>query len=53
MAQETFSLKHTGDNFRKIVIDGSPMSAKYIDNDGIGHISLIDFLLAPRSLETL
>ena len=25
MAQETFSLKHTGDNFRKVVIDGSPI----------------------------
>jgi len=53
MQQETFSLKHTGDNFRKVVIDGHPMSARYIDNDGIGHISLTDFLLDPKSIETI
>ena len=53
MAQETFSLKHTGDNFRKVVIDGSPMAIKHIDNDGIGHIGLLDFLLDPKSIETL
>lgn len=52
MAQETFSLKHTRDNFKKVVIDGQ-YSATYRDNDGIGHISLIDFLLDPNSLETL
>ena len=52
MAQETFSLKHTGDNFKKVVIDGQ-YSATYRDNDGIGHISLLDFLLNPKSLETL
>jgi len=38
----TFSLKHTGDSFRKVVIDGHPMAARYIDNDGICHINLID-----------
>lgn len=53
MAQETFSLKHTGDNFRKIVIDGSPMAIRHIDPDGIGHIGLLDFLLDPKSIETL
>ncbi len=52
MAQETFSLKHTGDSFKKVVIDGQ-YSATYRDNDGIGHIGLLDFLLNPRSLETL
>ena len=52
MAQETFSLKHTGDSFKKVVIDGQP-STTYRDNDGICHISLIDFLLNPHSLETL
>ena len=52
MAQETFSLKHTGDNFKKVVIDGQ-YSATYRDNDGIGHISLTDFLLNPKALETL
>jgi len=53
MRQETFSLKHTGDSFRKVVIDGHPMSARYIDNDGIGHINLTDFLLDPKSIETV
>ena len=52
MAQETLSLKHTGDNFKKVVIDGQ-YSATYRDNDGIGHIGLINFLLDPHSLETL
>lgn len=52
MAQETFSLKHTGDNFKKVVIDGQ-YSVTYRDNDGIGHIGLVDFLLNPSSLETL
>jgi len=53
MRQETFSLKHTGDSFRKVVIDGHPMAARYIDNDGIGHINLIDFLLDPKAIETI
>jgi len=53
MQQETFSLKHTGDNFRKIVIDGQPFAQQYIDEDGIGHINLMDFLLNPKSIETL
>lgn len=52
MAQETFSLKHIGDSFKKVVIDGQ-LSATYRDNDGICHISLIDFLLNPHSLETM
>lgn len=53
MKQETFSLRNTNDSFRKLVIDGSPISAKYIDNDGIGHIGVIDFLLDPASIENL
>ncbi len=52
MAQETFSLKHTGDNFKKIVIDGQ-QSARYRDTDGIGHIGLAEFLLDPESVVTL
>ena len=52
MAQETFSLKHTGDSFKKVVINGQ-YSATYRDNDGIIHIGLLDFLLDPKSLETL
>ena len=53
MRQETLPLKNTGDNFRKVVIDGQPFGARYLDNDGIGHINLIDFLLKPDSIETL
>ncbi len=53
MVQETFSLKHTSDDFRKVVIDGSPMAIKHIDNDGIGPIGLLEFLTDPKSIETL
>lgn len=49
MKQETFSLRHIGDSFKKIVIDGQ-YSSRYRDDDGIGHISLLDFLLDPDSL---
>ena len=42
--QETFSLKNTGDFFRKIVIlDGS--SKPWTDDDGITYIGVIPFLL--------
>lgn len=43
-AQETFSLKNTGDFFRKIVIiDGNRKS--WIDEDGVMYIGVIPFLL--------
>lgn len=43
-AQETFSLKNTGDFFRKIVVlDGN--SKLWIDEDGVMYIGVIPFLL--------
>ncbi len=43
-AQETFSLKNSGDFYRKIVIlDGN--SKPWTDDDGITHIGVIPFLL--------
>jgi hypothetical protein len=42
--QETFSLKHTGDFFRKIVVlDGN--AKQWIDDDGVTYIGVIPFLL--------
>ena len=51
--QETFSLRHTGDSFRKVVITNDPFQTKTYDDSGIAYIGLVDFLLDPRSLETL
>ncbi len=43
-AQETFSLHHTGDFFKKIVIlDGS--RKRWVDEDGVIYIGVIPFLL--------
>ena len=43
-AQETFSLHHTGDFFKKIVIlDGS--RKRWVDEDGIIYVGVIPFLL--------
>jgi hypothetical protein len=42
--QETFSLRNTGDFFRKIVVlDGS--AKQWIDDDGVTYIGVIPFLL--------
>jgi predicted AAA+ superfamily ATPase len=51
--QETFSLRHTGDSFRKVVITNDPFQTRTYDYNGIAYIGLIDFLLNPKSLETL
>ena len=51
--QETFSLRHTGDSFKKVVITNDPFQSRTYDNDGIAYMSLIDFLLDPKSIETL
>ena len=51
--QETFSLRHTGDSFRKVVITNDPFQTRTYDDNGIAYIGLIDFLLDPKSLETL
>ena len=49
--QETYSLSHSGDSFRKVVIVNDPLQPKTFDNDGIGYMSLVDFLLDPTALE--
>jgi hypothetical protein len=47
--QETFSLKNSGDFFRKIVIvDGN--SKKWTDEDGITYVGVIPFLLEDAAL---
>ena len=51
--QETFSLRHTGDSFRKVVITNDPFQTRPYDDSGIAYIGLVDFLLDIRSLETL
>ena len=51
--QETFSLRHTGDSFRKVVITNDPFQTRTYDDNGIAYIGLIDFLLDPKSLEAL
>ena len=51
--QEIFSLRHTGDSFRKIVITNDTFQPRTYDDNGIAYISLLDFLLDPKSLETL
>ena len=51
--QETFPLRHTGDSFRKVVITNDPFQNRTYDDCGIAYIGLLDFLLDPKSLETL
>ena len=52
-AQETFSLRHVSDNFRKVVITGNLHEKPWHDDSGITFIGIVPFLLDPRSLETL
>lgn len=49
--QETYPLLHSGDSFRKIVIVNDPLQPKTFDNDGIGYMGLVDFLLNPNALD--
>ena len=51
--QETFSLRHTGDSFKKVVITNDPFQTRTYDDNGIAYIGLIDFLLDTKCLETL
>ena len=51
--QETFSLRHIGDNFRKVVVTGNPYEKPWTDKNGITFIGIMPFLLDPKSLETL
>lgn len=51
-AQETFSLKNTGDFFRKIVVlDGN--IKRWTDEDGVIYIGVIPFLIEDALLESL
>jgi hypothetical protein len=51
--QETFSLRHTGDSFRKVVVTGDPYEKPWMDDNGITFMGIMPFLLDPHSLETL
>ena len=51
--QETFSLRHIGDNFRKVVVTGNPYEKPWTDQSGVTFIGIMPFLLDPKSLETL
>ena len=51
--QETYSLRHVRDSFRKIVITGDPYERPWMDRNGITFMGLKTFLLDPHSLETL
>ncbi len=51
--QETFSLRHIGDNFRKVVVTGDPYEKPWTDNCGVTFMGIVPFLLNPKSLETL
>jgi hypothetical protein len=47
MAQEKSSLVNVADSFKKIIVQRNPVVPWY-DDDGILHVSLIDFLLLPE-----
>lgn len=51
--QETFPLRQIRDSFKKVVITNDPLQPKTYDDSGIAYIGLLDFLLDPKSLETL
>ncbi len=51
-AQETFSLRHVNDNFRKVVITGNLHEKPWRDENGIVFIGAMAFLLDPNCLET-
>lgn len=51
--QETFSLRHTGDSFHKIVVTGDPYEKPWMDKSGITFIGIVPFLLDPNSLEIM
>lgn len=51
--QETFSLRHIGDNFRKVVVTGNPYEKPWTDRNGVTFIGIMPFLLDHKSIETL
>ncbi len=50
IAQETNSLKHIDDSFRKIIVQRNP-TLPWHDESGILRIDLMDFLLHPQSID--
>ena len=53
LAQETNSLRHLHDGFRRIVINADLYGSPHMDDNGITFIGLKFFLLTPKSIETL
>ena len=51
--QETHSLTHIGDSFRKVVIVGDTRESPWRNENGIIFMSLAQFLLDPHSIEPL
>ena len=51
--QETNSLRHLHDGFRRIVINADLYSSPHMDDNGITFMGLKSFLLDPKSIETL
>ena len=51
--QETFSLRHVNDNFRKVVITGNLHEKLWHDDNDITFMGIMPFLLDPKSLETV
>lgn len=49
MRQETLSLNHTGDSFKKMVVRMDTFG-RWFDNDGTLHMNLLDFLLDKDSV---
>lgn len=51
--QETYSLRHIGDNFRKVVVTGNPYEKPWTDRNGVTFMGIMPFLLDHKSIETL
>ena len=51
--QETYSLLHVRDYFRKVVITGNAFEKPWMDKNGILYMGLKAFLLNPKSIETI
>jgi len=51
--QETYSLRHVRDSFRKIVITGNPHETPWMDTNGITFMGLKAFFLDPLAIGTI
>lgn len=51
--QETYSLLHVRDSFRKVVITGNAFEKPWMDKNGILYMGLKAFLLNPKSIEAM